>query len=274
MKMLNTYDNASIHTGVGYNRIEHAERIEALYINPSNLWRIAKCPASARKICRAADHIKQSARVGLTVDRIVTEAEKQGKTPREVAPEASENVLKQADGYFRILQKLKQIHPDAIRFLEMELAGDWIENFQGIADCVLYVPDKQRLLVIDHKTGRNTEYAADDLQLRCYAVMAYDQLTEAGYVISEVYTMIVQPDLPEHGVRTTRGGVDHIEKWRDLITSIVQKAAENPEEAHPDCYRCLFCPWASKCASLAAFDEENEGQYTKYKTRVLRPKTA
>ena len=274
MKMLNTYDNASIHTGCSYNRREHAERIEDLYVNPSNLWRVAKCPASARKICRASDHIKQSARVGLTVDRIVTESIEQGMTPRDVAPEASKEILRQADGYFRILQKLKVIHPDAIRFLEMELAGDWIENFQGIADCVLYVPSRHRLLVLDHKTGRNTEYTADDLQLRCYAVMAYDRLVAEGYEISNVYTMIVQPDLPENGVKMTCGGIELVEKWRNLITSIVENAAQNPEEAHPDCYRCLFCPWASKCASLAAFDEENEGQYTKYKTRVLRPKTA
>ena len=264
---LKTSNNATIHTGVEYDRIAHAEYPEELYINPSNLWRVAECPASARKICRAANHIKDAAKTGLTVDRIVTEAIRQHSTPREVAPDVSEGLLQQADGYFKRLQKLQKIHPDAEMTVEAELSGSWIPRFEGLSDCVVYVPGKRRMIIIDHKTGTNKNYAADDLQLKCYAVMAYDDLSAKGREIDEVYLMIIQPSL-ERSVRSIRYDIASIEAWREEIAGIVQYAAEHPNEAHPGCYRCLFCPWAANCKSLQKYDLENGRVFTHYKQRL------
>lgn len=270
MELLNITDNSTIHTGISYDRIQHAERIEDLYINPSNLYRVAECPASARKICRASDKIKQSARMGLTVDRIVTESIEQGKAPREVAPEASPEMIRQAEGYWRRLHKLIELHPDAEVYLEMELTGNWIPDFRGISDCVIYVPSLKRLIVVDHKTGSNPEYTADDVQLKCYAVMAYDALSAKGLEISDIYRMIIQPDSRDRATRTVYAPASAVSQWRAEIDAIVTRAEQNPGKANPGCYRCLFCPWAANCGALAAFDEANDQKFTKFKTRVLR----
>lgn len=267
MNLLKTTDNTTIHTGVKYDRIAHAERIEDLFVNPSNLWRVAECPASARKICWAANTIHNAARDGLTVDRIVTEAMAQGKTPAEIAPEASPKMLDDANGYYKRLQKLLKIHPEAEMRCEAELSGSWIPDFEGISDCVVYVPEKQRMIIIDHKTGTSKGYSADDLQLKCYAVMAYDELSAKGREIADVYLMIIQP-AAEHTVRSLHYNIASIEEWRRLIADIVQYAKDHPDEAHPGCYRCLFCPWASSCDALKQYDLENGRVFTHYKQRL------
>ena len=269
--ILNVNQTNTIHAGVDYNRREHVEREEELYVNPSNLWRIAECPASARKICRMASSVGKMGRFGLTVDHIVASAILKGTSPREVGAGASESIIKQAEVYYGFLMAIMRKHPGSVLRVEHMMQGDWIPNFCGIADAVLYIPQRKELFIIDHKTGTNARYKPADFQLQAYACMAYDELTAEGYDIQKVALLIYQPELIE---QPTRGRVftepDTIDRWHEKIAGIVAYARDHLAEANPDCYRCLLCPHARSCPALRQYDTDNGGKFRLYRERMQR----
>ena len=272
MNDFNIKDSGTIHSGVDYDRIEHVEREEDIYFNPSNAWRVAECPASARKINSAAN-IRPEAFAGLSVDKLVHNAMIKQTRVSEVAPSDTDpELLRQAELYFSaLLQVMKWNAPGHAGF-EVVLEGDYVPHFMGIADSVVYSYKTQTLTVIDHKTGTNTKYQPDMLQLHCYAVMAARMYQRAGKPLRNISLMVLQPEMPDPKQRCQVQSYDVsiLDKWDSEIRGIVQYARDHPDEANPGLYRCLLCPHQKGCKALKQYDAEHGGEFTDYKARVLK----
>ena len=177
--------------------------------------------------------------------------------------EVDQEMVNVIQEYLDAVNSIRMEHPDHCMYVEVRVmcVDDLNTPIYGTVDCCILTKDK--LYVIDLKTGQGVSVGADSPQLLIYAWGMYNDVKPKHRKhIKTIETIIVQPrDKHGHTYKVHYLTPKKLTKWanKQLIPA-VKAAHQVNAKCHPGIDQCQWCSAAARCSALAEYNQRIAGQ--------------
>lgn len=149
--------------------------------------------------------------------------------------------------YLDFVRRILAENPDAILYVEQGMTTELDDEAYGTADCLIILPSKRKLIIIDYKNG-HVVVEPSSSQLKYYAALGVEKFMEE-YQIEDVDLCIVQPNEPHPKGRArtiTMKAVD-VYTWfeKECVPAMVD--TRDPEALLTVGPQCRFCQARDEC---------------------------
>ena len=207
------------------------------FVRPSELERVATCPASWQRGRAVKDEAGPEAESGKQIHLALKNGSVAG------LDDSQKDNYAMCAGMLNYIMSRWSDEEKKELIIEKEITIEW-EGWGGTADVLIVDHDAEEITIVDYKTGRVPVAPAE----RNFQMAAYAWLAHMNYHYHTVHAVVVQPLVSGLVDRATFYGDD--DYWRAIGSSIkrVIDLAMVPEPyVHPTAKACTYCRASPVC---------------------------